>query len=135
VERLRLGFRGVVFVALATFMTTGPFYRQVLDGRGAWIRQWRMYGGRASRLCQTRFERRPPERETWAPFRRRPFLEEHDLRGARKLQGEKAAEQAGRQLCRLHPPGTEVRYRQRCGHPRRGWEPWRVSDDLCEGTP
>jgi len=128
--------RGLAFVAMGLFMTTGPVVRQALGRDGIqWLRPWRMYHGIALGVCQVRYERRTDLEGEWVWFRRRPFLEEHGNRSLRILPNKRAADRSGRYLCRLHEPGTEIRYRMRCGGRTSGWAPWTVSENLCAGVP
>ena len=127
--------RRALFVVLAAWMLGGPAYRQVFDGDNQHVREWRMFGTRAARTCRVIFEVQtdagwtPVSRWELEGFGRSPWPGV----ATRMLDTPQAAERAGRRLCaRVDGP---LRFRQRCGHARRGWGAWTTSAPLCVGGP
>lgn len=124
--------RGLLFLLLAAWMLGSPFYRQVLDGENPYVREWRMYGTRAVRTCEVRFE---VQRDaTWEPVSRWELegysYQRFPSRRQRMLDTTKAAQAAGRRLCAA--VDGPLRYRRRCGDVRDGWGDWRVEEVACE---
>lgn len=125
--------RRLLFVAIAAWMLGGPIHRQVFDGDNQHLREWRMYGTRGGRVCRVLFEQQTPQgwervsrweiegfdRDPWPPADRRMLDKKRD------------AVRAGTRLCDRLGSDTVLRYRRRCGHVRRGWSAWEVSEDLC----
>ena len=125
--------RLVVFLILVAWMSWGPIYRQVLSGENQHLREFRMYGTRARRTCKVLFEQK--KAEEWVRVSRWEIegfsVEKFPSKGQRMLDKRDQATRAGQRLCRKLGEGTELRYRRRCGHVRKGWRDWEVSDDLC----
>lgn len=130
VVRLRMALLSV----LGAWMLAGPFYRQVLGGQNQHLREFRMYGTRAVRTCQVHYEQQIDGE--WARVSRWELegfsFARFPGRGKRMLDSPEAARKAGVRLCGILGDGAVLRYRQRCGHVRRGWGAWEVSGDLCE---
>ena len=131
VVRLRMA----LLCVLGAWMLFGPFYRQILDGENQHLREFRMYGTRAVRTCQVFFEQ---ERGgEWTPVSRWELegfsFDRFPARGQRMLDKRRDAERAGQRLCGQLGGDAGLRYRRRCGHVRRGWSAWEISDDLCGG--
>jgi len=129
--------RALLFVAVALWMLSGPVYRQVFGGESQYIREWRMYGTRAVRTCKVLYEQETDG--VWTPVSRWETegftFSTFPGRGRRMLDKRKDAEKAGRALCRTLGEDTVLRYRRRCGHVRRGWGKWELSEDLCRPEP
>jgi hypothetical protein len=132
----RKTLRIVLFVLFAGFMNFGPCYRQALGGRGdlpmglqvdrRLFRQWVMFSGYGTDICDVRFSQVMPNGEQ-APLDRFELLG-HPVwskapRSVRRIKTADRAVYMGRQLCgilRREQSAPDVRIVARCGS-KKGW--------------
>lgn len=144
----RKALRWSLFLLVAGFMSFGPCYRQALGGKGELpfglkvdrrlFRQWVMFSGFGTDICDVRFSQRTPDGETKAVDRFE--LLEHPVRSKAprtitRIKSVPRVIHLGRQLCgvlRRENPTPDLRIVARCGS-REGWvEKLDGEENICE---
>jgi hypothetical protein len=129
-------------------MNFGPCYRQALGGKGdlplgleddrRLFRQWVMFSGFGTDICDVRFLQRTPEGED-LPLDRFELLD-HPVwfkapRSIRRIKSASRAIHMGRQLCgvlRRENPAPDLRIVARCGS-KKGWiQQLNAQENICE---
>jgi hypothetical protein len=129
---LRVG----LFIVLCGFINFGPCYRQALDGKGELpfglevdrrlFRQWVMFSGFGTDVCDVRYTRQKPGGEALVVDRFEVL--EHPVwakapKTLRRIKSAQAAVSVGRQLCRVlerEKDNVDLRVVARCGS-KKGW--------------
>ena len=126
IPRWLVALRLAAFAALVAFMFGGPFYRQVLDGRSKYFRNWVMFHGFGRDICDVEYRHHKADGSVevldWATtLEYRSWL--HAPRSVRRLKKVDDARRLGRRICtRLDPDERDLRLHARCGS-RQGWKP------------
>jgi hypothetical protein len=127
----RIAARMLVFTGIAAYMAIGPFYRQVLGGKSKYVRNWVMFSGANTDVCEVRYhlaDGTPIDRyevlglEPWYTARK----------SVRKIGSVDEVWRQGRALCSKLGRGTDLRADAKCAK-RTGWN-WVMHGDLnlCE---
>ena len=123
-SKLVIVFRAVAFTLLMLYVVSGPFYKQVLKGKGNAFRAWRMYQTRGIGVCAVEFYIRHPDgRIEHIDYLK--TLGYDKLRGlhhhSRRIMREKGVLDVGQRLRQRIGAAADLRVNARIGT-RDGWE-------------
>ena len=117
-------FRAVAFTLLMLYVVFGPFYKQVLKGKGNAFRAWRMYQTRGIGVCAVEFYIRHPDGRIehidylktlgYDKLRRVPHR-------SRRIMGGKGVLKVGQRIRQKVGGAADLRVNARIGT-RDGWE-------------
>lgn len=142
--------RLAVFVLAATYMLSGPVYRQVgwwkvvpalhayrpVTRDALWMRPWMMYRGWGVDLCDVDFHTVLDD-GTEAPVDRLSLLGYDGWWAAplkqRRLRDPDAVRRQAKDVCAKMPVGLPLYVDARCGAPGRGWQPKMDDELVCRG--
>jgi hypothetical protein len=116
--------RAVAFTLLMLYVVFGPFYKQVLNGKGDTFRAWQMYHTRGIGICDVEFYIRHPDgRIEHIDYLK--TLGYDKLRGvphrSRRIMGSKGVLSMGQRLRQKVGAAADLRVNARIGT-RDGWQ-------------
>ena len=123
-SKLIIVCRAVAFILLMLYVIFGPFYRQVLKGKGDVIPAWRMYHTRGIGVCDVEFYIRHPDGriEDIDHFKILGYdklLKFHHH--SRRIRREKGVLEVGRRMRQQVGNAADLRVNARIGT-REGWK-------------
>ena len=123
-HKLVIVCRAVAFTLLMLYVVFGPFYKQVLKGKGNAFRAWRMYHSRGIGVCAVEFYIRQPDgRIEYIDYFK--TLGYDKLVGlphrSRRILGEKGVLEVGQRLRKKVGTAADLRVNARIGT-RDGWK-------------
>ncbi|HMI94349.1 MAG TPA: hypothetical protein VK509_23415 [Polyangiales bacterium] len=104
--------RRIAFVGIAAWILLSPAYVQVLGGRGAPVRAWRMFHKRGIGICSAIYYDRGRRVDRYALFETTRAKAPPELR---RITDEPSARAMGRLICARLGPAADVRVELRCG--------------------
>ena len=123
-NKLVIVCRIVAFTLLMLYVVFGPFYKQVLKGKGNLFRAWRMYHTRGIDVCDVQFYIRHPDGriehiDRFEALGRDKLLGSHH--SARRIMGETGVLRVGQRIRQKVGAAVDLRVNARIGT-RNGWK-------------
>ncbi len=123
-SKLAIVCRVVAFTLLMLYVVFGPFYKQVLKGRGNLFRSWQMYHTRGIDVCDVQFYIRHPD-ERIEHIDHLQVLGRDKLLGShhhsRRIMGERGVLRVGQRIRQKMGGAVDLRVNARIGT-RDGWK-------------
>ena len=123
-SKLVIVCRIVAFTLLMLYVVFGPFYKQVLKGKGNLFRAWRMYHTRGIDVCDVQFYIRHPDGriehiDRFEVLGRDKLLGSHHH--SRRIMGETEVLRVGQRIRQKMGAAVDLRVNARIGT-RNGWK-------------
>ena len=123
-SRLVIVCRAVAFTLLMLYVVFGPFYKQVLKGKGDAFRAWRMYHSRGIGICDVEFYIRHPDGriehiDHFKTLGYDKLLKLHHH--SRRIMGAEGVLQVGQRMRQKVGAAADLRVNARIGT-RKGWK-------------
>ena len=124
-SKLVIVCRVLAFTLLMLYVVFGPFYKQVLRGKGNLFRAWRMYHTRGINVCDVQFYIRHPDGriehiDHFQALGRDKLLRSHHH--SRRIMGETGVLRVGQRIRQKVGAAVDLRVNARIGT-RDGWKP------------
>ena len=116
--------RAVAFILLMLYTAFGPFYKQVLKGKGNLFRAWQMYHTRGIDVCDVEFYIRHPDGHIEHINYFKTLSDDKRLRlhhHSRRIMGVEGVLDAGQRMRQKVGPTVDLRVNARIGT-REGWK-------------
>lgn len=123
-SKLLIVCRVVAFTLLLLYVVFGPFYKQVLEGKGNLFRAWQMYHTRGIDVCDVQFYIRHPDGriehiDHLQVLGRDKLLGSHHH--SRRIMGETGVLRVGQRIRQKMGAAVDLRVNARIGT-RDGWK-------------